>query len=827
MTLKLHMIGNAHIDPVWLWPWTEGFHEVKATFRSALDRMKEYGDFVFVSSSAAYYEWIEQSDPPMFTEIQQRIQEGRWGLVGGWWIEPDCNIPCGESFVRQALYAQRYFLAKFGKIATVGYNVDSFGHHGMLPQILHRSGLHNYVFMRPAQYEKELPSYLFWWESDDGSRVLTYRIPFSYATYQDDIEDVVRQVADVFRDGDPIGMCFYGVGNHGGGPTRENIDKIQQLRDSADTPDLIFSTPELFFEDVRKINSIYPVVRDDLQHHASGCYAAFSAVKRWNRRAENALLAAEKWSVVAHNQTGLPYSKDYAQAWKNVLFCQFHDILAGTSIESAYEDIRNYYGEALAIAGRNYNAAVQALAWNVLIEPEPGMRPILVFNPHPWQSNVPVEVEVDLQPANAILVDPEDQIVSHQYVQSESAAPWRTRLCFIANLPSLGYQVYRLKVSDTKKQDNIPPHESIRLENEIFNISFDPGTGCITSIIDKRINTEILSGPAAKPVVVTDPSDTWSHGVFRFEDEIGVFKDASFRIIDNGPIKNTIRIATKYNNSQLIQDFTIYKGIDRIEVNATIDWKEHNKLLKLRFPFDITSNQTTYEIPYGHINRPPTGEENPGQRWIDVTGTQSGSDRIYGVSILNDSKYSFDSRLHDDRGGHDIGMTVLRSPVFAHHMPLELEQDGAYNYMEQGRQSFRYAIFPHLGSWKDACVVQKAAEVNLPPFTLLGTYHPDGIFPLSKSYLTVDTTDVVISVLKESVDGNGIILRAYEIGGKSLIVNISLSFLTRIIQVKINPYEIKTIWIPSNPIDPVKEVNLLELVGDHTVAVSGGRREDA
>ena len=180
---KLHMIGNAHLDPVWLWQWQEGFQETKATFRSVLDRMSEYDDFVYTSSSAAMYEWVENNDPAMFEEIRQRISEGRWEIVGGWWIQPDCNIPNGESFVRQGLYGQRYFLEKFGVTAKVGYNVDSFGHNGMLPQILKKSGMDSYIFMRPMPSEKGLPGRLFLWESSDGSRVTSYRIPFEYLSW--------------------------------------------------------------------------------------------------------------------------------------------------------------------------------------------------------------------------------------------------------------------------------------------------------------------------------------------------------------------------------------------------------------------------------------------------------------------------------------------------------------------------------------------------------------------------------------------------------------------------------------------------------------------
>src|SRR5215210_3137408 len=185
----LHMIGNAHIDPVWLWQWPEGLAEVRATFRSALDRMNEYAEFLFTADSAAYYAWIEEIDPPMFEEIQQRVAEGRWELVGGWWVEPDCNLPSGESFVRHALISQRFFHDRFGRIATVGFNVDPFGHNAMLPQLLRRAGMHAYVFMRPGPHEMALPAPLFWWESADGSRVLGLRLPHEYCAPREDLTD--------------------------------------------------------------------------------------------------------------------------------------------------------------------------------------------------------------------------------------------------------------------------------------------------------------------------------------------------------------------------------------------------------------------------------------------------------------------------------------------------------------------------------------------------------------------------------------------------------------------------------------------------------------
>ena len=270
-TRILHMIGNAHIDPVWLWQWQEGFHEVKATFRSALDRMKEYPDFKFVASSAVFYEWVEQSDPAMFAEIQQRVAEGRWSIVGGWWVEPDCNIPSGESFARHGLYAQRYFKEKFGVTARTGFNVDSFGHAGTLPQILKKSGIDYYVFLRPMPHEKGLPSRLFWWQSDDCSRVLAYRIPFEYLSWGKDVEIHARRCAGEMKEPVDEFMCFYGVGNHGGGPTIANLESIRCLDADPDFPTrTVFSTPEEFFCAAEMKGWPLPVVQNELQHHASG-----------------------------------------------------------------------------------------------------------------------------------------------------------------------------------------------------------------------------------------------------------------------------------------------------------------------------------------------------------------------------------------------------------------------------------------------------------------------------------------------------------------------------------------------------------------------------
>ena len=810
----LHMIGNAHIDPVWLWQWQEGFQETLATFRSALDRMAETPDFRFTASSAALYAWVERIDPAMFDEIRARVAEGRWEIAGGWWIEPDCNIPGGESFVRQALYGQRFFKEAFGVTARVGYAVDSFGHHAVLPQILKASGLDAYVFMRPGPHEKGLPGRLFWWEASDGSRVLTFRIPFTYTSWGHDLEPHVRRCAAEMKPPVDTFMCFYGVGNHGGGPTRENIASIQQLNDDPDLPALAFSTTGAFFDTVSVRDWPLPVVHDELQHHASGCYAAHSGIKRWNRQAESALQRAETWSAIAAHATGLPYPKDeLTHAWKDVLFNQFHDIMAGSSLEEAYDDAHHQIGEAITGAARATNDAVQSLAWHMAIPHVEDTKPIVVFNTNAWPVRVPVELEAGRVAEDAVLTDDTGQPVPAQHVQSHATAGGRARIAFVADLPAAGYRVFRLGEGPRSTHPGDVQATDTTLENGALRLVFDPETGFLTSLYDKVAETEVLAGPAARPVVIDDPSDTWSHDVFRFDQEIGAFHATRLQVVAQGPVKAVLRVESAWGSSTLVQDFTLYAGadprrdLDRIDVHVTVNWHEQHKLLKLRFPVAVHGYKVTHEIAYGHIERFPNGEEYPIQRWVDISGfARTGVP--YGLSILNDGKPSLDVLKND------IGMTVLRSPVYAHHDPIQLDPDGRYTYMDQGVQTFTYSLYPHRGSWEEAGTVRRAAELNQPPIALIATGRPAGTLPLAASYASAEPATVMVTVLKQPEDADptagssGLVVRAHETAGAATHATIALPAWSCTIEADFRPGEIKT-WRISTDGTPV-EVNLLE-----------------
>ena len=803
----LHLIGNSHIDPVWLWQWPEGYQEVRATFRSALDRMTEYPEFIFTCDSAAYYEWVEEIDPEMFAEIKARVDEGRWELVGGWWVEPDCNLPGGESFVRHALIGQRYFESRFGKMATVGYNVDPFGHHAMLPQILAKSGMHSYVFMRPGPHEKRLPAPIFWWESPDGSRVLTFRLPHEYCAPREDLgyhlDKSIAQLPDRWTEM----MAFYGVGNHGGGPTRENLDSIRRLDGVGAMPRLRHSTPARFFESILASGAELPVVSEDLQHHAVGCYTAHSGIKRWNRRAENILAPAEAWSTVAERVAALPYpAAELTRAWKQVLFNQFHDTLGGTAIEPAYDDARDQLGEATAIAARAQNLAVQSLSRLVNLPAEPGTFPILVFNPHAWPLRTVVELEFGgLKPTDG-LVDETGTPVAFQPTQSyATVSAWRSRMAVAVDLPPLGYRTYRVVPDTPRLSASTVRATDTLLENELVRLELDPASGRIASLVLRENGEDAADlADAGRPraVVVDDTSDTWGHRRLAFRDEIGAFEARAVTLVERGPVRAILRVESRYGESELVEDFVVSAASPTIEIRVILDWREHAKLLKLRFRTQLRDTVAAYEIPYGVVDRPPNGEEEPGQRWVDASGELDGSGR-FGLSVLNDAKYGFD--VIDG----DVGVTAVRSPIYAHHEPATPRTDTRYAYQDQGIQRFTLGLLPHRGGWADAGVAREALVINQRPIVLLESFH-DGPLPQTGSFVAIEPEAVVAGAIKLAEDGDDLVVRAVETAGRAAPARIVLPAWGREVTFDIAPFEIRTFRIPRDPNQPVAETDLLE-----------------
>jgi alpha-mannosidase len=824
--MKIHLVGNAHIDPVWLWRWQDGYAEVKATFRSALDRIEEFPGFVFTCAGALYYRWIEESDPAMFAEIRRRVEERRWFIVGGWWIQPDCNLPAGESFARQSLYGQRWFLSRFGRAATVGYNVDSFGHNGMLPQIYAKSGMPFYVMMRPQEHEKELPANLFWWEGLDGSRVLTFRIPINYASWWGE-EDPVRQkaltVAAAAREQGFDLMCFFGVGNHGGGPTRHSLHAITALQAEETGHQFAFGTPETYFQQALAQGQAIPVVRGELQHHARGCYSAHSETKLLNRRAEHRVIAAEKAAALAAMLVGHVYPAErIRESWEKILWNQFHDVMGGCCIPEAFEDTREFFGQSLALSGDVLNAAAQAISWAVntslpgtaplsrdkdwlLWEKDDLGSPVVVFNTLSW----PVTARVRVNRAAASVTDDARRPLPLQLVRASRTHEGPHDSFFMGSVPALGYRVfwiYRDKVQEAAPRCPARVPAPCVMENELLRVRFDPGTGSLLSLLDLRTGTEVLAGPAAVPIVIDESMySTWAHDAVSFRSEVGRFGDAVVEALDGGPLLARVRVTSRYGSSTLRQDFVLHAGSPVLEVSARLTWLEKQRMLKIAVPAQVADPVATWEIPFGAIERPAGGAEEPGQQWIDVTGR--GIDGgMRGLAMLNTGKYGFDIL------GGEMRMTAARSPVAADTLGV---RDASCEYLDQGIQEFRWALLPHEGSWRDAGVVRAAHELNAPPFRVLETYHA-GPLPCSAEGIRISSPAVVAAALKRAEDGGGFILRCHDSAGRGASATIELPLLGRTWTTTFGPFEIKTFRVPDDPRLAVKETGIVELTdGDH------------
>lgn len=794
MDKTYYMIGNAHLDPVWQWQWTEGYAETKATFRSALDRMTEFEDFIFVCSSASIYEWVEECVPSMFEEIKKRINEGRWIVVGGWWVQPDCNLPSGESFARHSLYSQNYFYNKFGVTAKVGYNVDSFGHNQMLPQILKKSGMNYYVFMRPGEHEKKLPTNIFNWKSPDGSSVLTYRLTSAYCNNFENYERMMKTIADGDNGHDnkyEETMVFYGVGNHGGGPTIKNISLIKEFQENYKKEKVIFGNPEDFFKKIIEKGYDIKELNDDLQHHASGCYSACSMIKTLNRKCENKLLAAEKYSVMADIISGKNYPLEkFRVAWKNTLFNQFHDSLGGCSIKNVYDDAEIFAGEALSIAAKSENGALQTISWQIDTMGREET-PIIIFNPH----SCDIRTEVVINRMCKGIIDNNGDPVPVQYVKSPTeSCTHRKDTLFTADIPAYGYTVYYCCNNEYKFENTVSVTDNV-IENKYIKVVFEKHTGYIKEMYDKINNYQILDGYGAVPVVIEEfEHDTWSHARNFFTNQLAKFSDAEIKIIDDGPLKATVKVTSKYNNSVLSQYFSLGCEDNKLTVSANIDWHEKHKMLKLGYTINTTDPKAIYEIPFGFIERPCDGEEESGQQWFMIKGTDKSA------VILNDNKYSFSVQ------DKTMYLTVVRSPIYGDHGGPRNDES---IFTDQGSHEFNYIVMPVKGEVDYNLIIKSAQLLNNKPVHIIENRHEGTLKTDSYKGININKPNIIMSAFKKAENAEGYIIRLYETDGVTTDVLIKLSILNTEIKTSFGKYEVKTFYINADD-KSVKEVMLTE-----------------
>ena len=819
---KVHLIGNAHLDPIWLWRWQEGCGEVLQTFRSALDRLNEYPDFVFTCSSASYYKWVEEIAPDMFEEIRERVKEGRWVPVNGWWVQPDCNIPSAESFARQALYSQLYYNEKFGRICKTAYNVDSFGHSGMLPQLIKNGGMNAYVMMRPGPHENaEIPN-MFMWESLDGTRIPTFRIPAESGYGANSAEDIsrTRDFSEKLMAEENHGMMiFYGVGNHGGGPTRRCIEYLESQLKKDGYHDMIFSSPDAFFEAHCLEKVELPIWKDDLQHHASGCYSATSLVKQLNRRLENSLYFSEAFATVASKTAGMrDRTEDFKEAWRDVCFNQFHDILCGCSIMEAYDDVNATMGHALTISDRIQNEAFLRIARRIdtwidgVSDPVCEVRghscgkfprPVVVFNPLSFPIKVPVRT---YHPSKQVKDDAGNDVIFSN-VRSSRSNDSHLDTVFIADVPAVGYAVYWLKPCWNENSDlpevhidtDVSAHD-FSMENEYLKVSFDEHTGFITSLVDKKSGYDYASDdkPIAVPTVISDSkTDTWAHMVFRFHDINGIMKLEKIELVEDGNARAVIRTRHSFGSSYLVQDFILASGQRILRSKCKALWTEDFTLLKMSFPVGGENRINTYEIPGAYIKRPTNGEEEPAGRWGAISFDDGGRRTL---ALLNDSKYSYDCP------DNDLRLTVIRNVIFADHYSNRPAAN--FNFTDEGIQRFEYGVFVCDGEAEKSDIMNEAAMFNIRPAAVPESFHK-GVLPQRKGFLSVDRDNIIMTALKFCEDGSGdCIARFYETRGEDTRAHIVCEMLNADFNVDFGHNEIKTLRISKN--GEVRETDFLE-----------------
>jgi alpha-mannosidase len=850
-TATFHLTGNSHIDAAWLWPSTETVDVVRRTFGTALQLMNEYPGYTYTQSAAAYNEWMAEKYPSMNAEIKKRIAEGRWEIVGGMWVEPDLNMPDGESLVRQLLVGKRWFKQAYGVDVRIGWNPDSFGYNWQLPQIYKKSGVDYFVTQKMEWNDtNQLPFKLFWWQSPDGSKVLAY-FPHGYGN--EDLrplrlaDDLVaaRQRSTGMTDM----MDLYGVGDHGGGPTRAMLDEGFRWADpdaaslaanggAPVTPHYEFGTAQSWFSSVEKqIAADSPVW--NYQSIAKG-YSAPPAVPgkvsipTWNselyfeyhrgvyttqanhkhsmRTAEEEMLNAEKWSSLAWLD-GLNYpSAELTEDWKKVLFNQFHDLAAGSGIADIYKDAQKDYGWVRMSTNEISTGALQAVAERINTTGA-GM-PILVYNPLGWKRTANVDVKVQAPPG-MLVVTGQSYASIENIVRDEKTGVADVTLR-VPDVPALGYKVVELESQRALDVVGRFPLAKdggkLVLEHADLKVEVDQLTGCITNLFDKRAKVETLSPGACGNQFqffkdTPKDYDAWNIDPGTLDAPPTTIEKAdsveSVRDVQGYP---AIRITLHSQNSKFVQTVSLRNDI--VDIDNDIDWHEKHVLLKAAFPLAVTSDFATYEIPYGTIERPTTRNnsfekaqfEVPAMRWADLSG--AGPDgKVHGLSILNQDKYGYDA------AGNVLRITLLRSPTWP-------DPDA-----DQGEHHFHYALYPHAGTWKDALTVRHGWEYDYPLQAVVTTAHA-GPLPPEHSFASVSPDNIVLTAVKKAEDANGLIFRAYEWAGKettaefhvppgataATVTNLMeqpeggpLSVTTEngtdVVKVPIHPYEILTIRV--------------------------------
>jgi alpha-mannosidase len=729
-------VGNAHIDSAWLWPVRETRRKVARTFSTALDLMERYPEYRFTASQAQQLAWIRADYPGLYDRIRKKVAQGQFEVVGSMWVEADCNLPSGESLVRQVVHGKRFFSDEMDVETRSLWLPDVFGYPANLPQILALAGVRWFLTQKMSWNQvNRFPYHTFWWQGIDGTRVLSHFPPAD--TYVGDLSmgQLAYGVANFSqKELCDTSMYLYGWGNGGGGPTRHMLERARRLSDLEGAPRVRPVTSDDAFEAIEADAPLdeLPVWAGELYLEIHrGTYTTHAEAKLTNRRQELALRDAELWSAAAESLGALAggYPVDELDgAWKMLLLNQFHDIIPGSSIHWVYQDTARDHAAVAATTGRLVDAALGGLAARVLA---PGrVRPALVANPLSWARR-----EVVVVAGRPVLVD-------------APACGWSVH--DLGAHPELPAGVHPVEVRDGS------------MSNGILRVAWD-GDGLLTSVLHLPSGREALApGSRGNVLQVHDDRpieyDAWDIDAAAFDAAVDLNAAEEVAVTETGPLRGVVRILRRFRSSTIEQHLVLRAGSPTLEVRTVTDWQEPKTLLKVAFPVAVHSPRASFEVQFGHLERPThqntTWEqarfEVCAHTWADLSETG------FGVALLNDCKYGYDVR------DNVLRLSLLRTPTWPDPVA------------DVGHHELMYALMPHAGDLAAGGVVATAHALNSPLRVVpIGAAAASGQeAPASFSAVTVDDPGAVVTAVKRPYRGHGVVVRLYEAFGGARTVRV-------------------------------------------------------
>ena len=786
---KIHLICNSHLDPVWMWDWEEGFGEAISTFHQAELFCREF-DFIFNHNEAVLYEFIEKHDPELFARIREQVKTGKWHIMGGWYLQPDCNMPSGEAFVRQIGLGRKYFQEKFGARPTTAINFDSFGHTVGLVQILKKCGYDSYICCRPNPEMMELPRD-FWWVGKDGSRVKVTRTTDEnlYCSAFGNAQKEILRKASAYTDGE-VGVALWGVGNHGGLPSRKDLEDVKEL---VAGEEMVHSTPEQYFAELE------PKVEftRSMQPCLIGCYTAMQSIKIKHIELENKLFTTEKLcSYAALN--GL-YTKDetaFHEAEKALAALEFHDIFAGTCASDGEKSSLRKADYALELLQQEWNKAFFALCGKHE-KAQIGDFPVFIFNSQPYSRETVCETEY-LNPA-AICSDEEQYTVSvyqngkkipSQCIKELSNIHYdrRKRIAYRCQLPAMGEARVDFRVEIEPKKFLAPTTgDEIVFTDSIKQIRISRKTGLMESyVVDGK---ELLSGGAFQPVMYEDNADPWGWYMerigenpvpFRLSDcKSGPFENLiNVNIIEDGDILTEVESFFQLGASYVRICYRMYKDLPYTDIRADVFWNEQQKVLKLKLPAAL-DGELVGQIPFGTDSFAKDGKEITAHRFV---GFADGGNVL---TLYNNCTYGFSAE------DNDLYATLLRGAAYCAHPigdRILIDPNRFTPAIEQGRHSFSFRL-----SYDPAEMLENYAQefVNT-PFSL--NFFPHGNGDLAESVLKVENPAISLSAFYQTEVGY--ILRLVNNNPKAMSTGVDLR--GKAVCLSFTPYEVKTCLFDGN-----------------------------